>query len=319
MKLTKKTETEVIKVYDTWLNAYINGDVKTYDFFLDDSYHFIGSTNNEEFLNRKDTTKFFEKTADQLAGKTDLKNRIKTIELYEALVFITEFFDAYFLIGKEWTYYGRFRFTSVMRKNKEGWRFIYQHFSMPDSKAQEGETLGAEQISKENQELRDAIKRRTVELDLKNRELEIEAALEKVRSCTMAMQHSDELQETANKLFLEVQALGIPSWSCGFNILSEDKTTCKSWMSSEGKLQQPFTLIFKKEASFIEMYEFFKSDETLLIQELEGDAIKSHYDYMKSLPSLVPIFDDFEKAKTSLIAASENKSYKGNKIQKRFP
>ena len=31
---------------------------------------------------------------------------------------------------------------------------------------------------------------------------------------------------------------------------------------------------FKKEASFIEMYEFFKSDETLLIQELEGDAIK---------------------------------------------
>ena len=121
---------------------------------------------------------------------------------------------------------------------------------MPDSKAQEGETLGAEQISKENQELRDAIKRRTVELDLKNRELEIEAALEKVRSCTMAMQHSDELQETANKLFLEVQALGIPSWSCGFNILSEDKTTCKSWMSSEGKLQQPFTLIFKKGIPF---------------------------------------------------------------------
>ena len=36
MKLTKKTEAEVIKVYDAWLNAYLNGDVKTYDFFLDD-------------------------------------------------------------------------------------------------------------------------------------------------------------------------------------------------------------------------------------------------------------------------------------------
>ena len=83
-----------------------------------------------------------------------------------------------------------------------------------------------DKVNSENLELKEAIKRRTVELDLKNRELEIEAALEKVRSCTMAMQHSDELQETANKLFLEVQALGIPSWSCGFNILSEDKTTC---------------------------------------------------------------------------------------------
>jgi ketosteroid isomerase-like protein len=80
MKLTQKDKNEVIQVYDTWLNSYLNGDVKTYDFYLDDEYHFIGSTNNEEFLNRKDTTKFFKATADQLAGKTDLKNTVRTIE-----------------------------------------------------------------------------------------------------------------------------------------------------------------------------------------------------------------------------------------------
>ncbi|MFH6767988.1 ATP-binding protein [Gaetbulibacter aquiaggeris] len=208
MKLTKKTEAEVIKVYETWLNAYLNGDVKTYDFYLDDSYHFIGSTNNEEFLNRKDTTKFFEKTADQLAGKTDLKNRIKSIELFEGLVFISEFFDAYFLIGNEWTYYGRFRFSSVTRKNKEGWRFIYQHFSMPDSKAQEGESLGTEKISKENQELRDAIKRRTVELEEKNRQLEVETALEKVRAVALSMGQPEDLSNVCEILFKELKSLG---------------------------------------------------------------------------------------------------------------
>ena len=32
MKLTKKTEVEVTKVYDIWLNAYLNGDVKTYGY-----------------------------------------------------------------------------------------------------------------------------------------------------------------------------------------------------------------------------------------------------------------------------------------------
>ena len=43
----------------------------------------------------------------------------------------------------------------------------------------------------------------------KNRELEIEAALETVRSRTMTMQHSDELMEVANLLFLQVRALQI--------------------------------------------------------------------------------------------------------------
>jgi hypothetical protein len=41
--------------------------------------------------------------------------------------------------------------------------------------------------------LKDAIKRRTAELQIKNRELEIEAALEKVRSRSLAMHSANEL------------------------------------------------------------------------------------------------------------------------------
>ena len=169
MKLTKKLEEEVTQVYDTWLNSYLTGDVKTYDYYFDDEYRFIGSTGNEEFLNRKDTTNFFEVTAGQLAGKTDIRNSNKTIELFGELIFITQLLDAWFLNGNEWAYYGRFRFTSVLRKNDDGWRFIYQHFSTPDLKAVEGETIGYEKISAENLELREAVKRRTIELNEKNR------------------------------------------------------------------------------------------------------------------------------------------------------
>ncbi len=232
MKLSKKLEAEVIQVYDTWLNSYLNGDVKTYDYYFDDEYHFIGSTNNEEFLNRKDTTAFFEKTADQLSGKTDLKNRVRKIELFEKLVFITELFDAYFLIGTEWTYYGRFRFTSALRKNKEGWRFIYQHFSMPDSKAQEGETLGAEQVSKENQELRDAIKRRTAELEQKNKELQIEAALERVRVSAMAMDKSEDLTKAVTIVFSELENLGLKTVRCGIGIFNDQTNKVNIWTAS---------------------------------------------------------------------------------------
>jgi len=222
MNLTKKIKTEVLEVYDTWLHSYLNGDVKTYDSFLDEEYHFIGSTGNEEFLNRKASTKFFKDTADQLAGKTDIKNKIRTIEYFDGLVFITEIFDAHFMIKNEWVYYGRFRFTSVLRKKAEGWRFIYQHFSMPDSKAENGETLGGEQVSKENQELKDAIKRRTAELQIKNRELEIEAALERVRSKAMAMHSSEDLAITVDAFFSELAALNVMPHRCGMGIIDAE-------------------------------------------------------------------------------------------------
>ena len=208
MKLTKKQEAEVTKVYNTWLNSYLNGDVKTYDSYLDKDYHFIGSTDNEDFLTRKETTKFFKTTADQLAGKCQIKKNIRIIEKFDDLIFITERFDANFLIEKKWVYYGKFRFSSVMHKKAEGWRFIYQHFSLPDSKAQDGETLGAEQVSKENQELRDAIKRRTAELEIKNKELEIETSLEKVRAVAMGMHKPDDMLGVCKTMYNELKSLG---------------------------------------------------------------------------------------------------------------
>ena len=193
MKPAKKIELEVLEVYDSWLHSYVNGDVPTYNKHLDDDYHFIGSTNNEEFLSRKDTTQFFLETADQFAGKTELRNETKTIEQFGELVFITHVFDAWFLNGKEWVYYSRFRFSSALRKNKDSWRFIYQHFSVPDSKTGDGETIGYEKINEENQELREAIKRRTFELQAKNRELEIEGALGRIRAQAVAMKESSDL------------------------------------------------------------------------------------------------------------------------------
>ncbi len=208
MKLTKKQETNIWQVYDTWLDSYLNGDVTTYDKYLDKDYHFIGSTNNEEFLSKKDTINFFKATADQLAGKTQLRNETKVIEKFEELVFITHLFDAWFLNGTDWNYYGRFRFSNALKKNKEGWCFIYQHFSMPDSKAQEGESIGYDQISAENLQLREAIQRRTVELEAKNRELEIEGALERIRAQAVAMKTSTDLLDIVVTMRNEFTKLG---------------------------------------------------------------------------------------------------------------
>jgi signal transduction histidine kinase len=132
------------------------------------------------------------------------------------------------------------------------------------------------------------------------REAKIEAALEKIRARTMGMQHSDELPEAANLLFLEVQALGIPSWSAGYNILADDKKSAMCWMSSQGAVQKPFQLRLWGEDSFDEMREFILSDQTMLVQELGGKAIEDHYRHMKSFPDLKPTFDEIDEKGLSL-------------------
>src|SRR6056297_653345 len=132
------------------------------------------------------------------------------------------------------------------------------------------------------------------------REAKIEAALEKVRSRTMGMQSSDELPEVANLLFLEVQALGIPAWSCGYNILNDDKKTAAAWMSSEGILQEPFTLRLFGEASFDEQGEFVLGDETMLVQERGGKDLEKMYEHMKSFPDVLPQFENVEAQGLSL-------------------
>ncbi|MBZ0327940.1 MAG: nuclear transport factor 2 family protein [Altibacter sp.] len=208
MKVAKKIEHEVFKVYDTWLHSYLHGDVEIYDSFLDDDYHFIGSAMNEEFLNRRDTTQFFADTGDQFAGKTELRNEIKKIEQFGDLVFITHIFDGWFLNENNWTYYARFRFSSTLRKNKEGWRFIYQHFSIPDAKTDDGGTIGYDKINEENQELREAIQRRTVELESKNRELEVEGALQRIRAEAVAMKESTDLLDIVVTMRNEFTRLG---------------------------------------------------------------------------------------------------------------
>src|ERR1019366_8698090 len=65
------------------------------------------------------------------------------------------------------------------------------------------------------------------------KEAQIQLALERVRARTMAMQHSDELKDAAALLFQQAKALGVPAYSCGYNIWGENEKTFTSWMSTQ--------------------------------------------------------------------------------------
>src|SRR4030095_16306547 len=74
----------------------------------------------------------------------------------------------------------------------------------------------------ENLQLRDTVKRQALELEQKKHELEIEAALERVRSRTMSMQKSDELSDVVIELFNQLSPMGLAK--SGFTLYLVDKT-----------------------------------------------------------------------------------------------
>ncbi len=278
MVLTKQAEKELLLVYNSWWESYLNGDVPTYDSFLDDDFRFVGSTDGEEFLNRIDSTSFFKATAGQFAGKLKLENNKRSIEPLEGFILITDLADTYILDGTDWVYYARFRFTSFLRKTSNGWRFFYQHFSTPDLKADDGETIGLDKITSENLELRNAIKRATVELELKNRDLEIEAALERVRARTMAMHNSSELGGVASLLFEQIRELDIEVWTTGFNVWLDDDNVYEDWITSpKGGFIEPYKVDTTEFPVFIEVREAKQRGDAFFVQYVEGEMLKGMY------------------------------------------
>jgi len=137
-------------------------------------------------------------------------------------------------------------------------------------------------------------------LDLKKaeaqaRESQIEAALERVRSRTMAMQHSDELAEASHLLDKEVRELGIKTWGCAFNIYREHDSL--EWFGNEAGLLPTYTV--PRKGIFKEYYDAGQKGESLLIKEIAGEQCTAHYEFMSTLPVVGDVLKQLKKTNGS--------------------
>ncbi|MEO7523074.1 MAG: hypothetical protein ABIT58_03225, partial [Ferruginibacter sp.] len=114
------------------------------------------------------------------------------------------------------------------------------------------------------------------------KEAQIETALERVRSRTMAMQHSDELADASFVLDSQVRALGIQTRGCAFNIYEENAST--EWFSSGMGAMPAYKT--PREALFLRYYEAGKKGEQIHIEKYEGAVCAAHYEYLCSLPGI---------------------------------
>jgi signal transduction histidine kinase len=283
MKITKNLEKEILAVMDDYWGSYLKGDLQTWASYLPDNYLNIGTTKEEIWSSKKEIVDYTAMVIDQMVGMAEVRNKKTQIFPIAPYFMVHELGDLFIKVEEAWTYYAPARISSVLEKTKDGWKILHQHGSYPDSKTEEGEAFAFDELKAENKKLRDVIQSRTIELEQKNRELEIEAALERVRARTMAMHKSDELLETGALLFKELSKLGVKIFNCGY-VLMDDKAKI-GWNygvnPGDGSIRPLPTGIPQTGTKVLEaITESWKKQEPLLLIELDRQETIEHQTYI---------------------------------------
>src|SRR3972149_3560663 len=112
------------------------------------------------------------------------------------------------------------------------------------------------------------------------REAQIEAALERVRSRTMAMQKSDELLEVVDRIFIALDQLGYNPVDCTIFTLNYQSKLINCWSSlptEEGLSVFDYSLPFKDHPMINEILKYHQENKSYLIYHLK-DEEKVSYD-----------------------------------------
>ena len=100
------------------------------------------------------------------------------------------------------------RLSTILEYHNEKWVVVHWHGSKPEYEKGETDTWHINEWQQRQAELEKQVEEKTADLLIKNRELEIESALERVRTVAMSMSTSDDLLGICEVTFNELLHLG---------------------------------------------------------------------------------------------------------------
>jgi len=114
------------------------------------------------------------------------------------------------------------------------------------------------------------------------REAQIEVALERVRSRTLAMQKSDELAETAAVVFRQLIKLGIAPNRLYISIIKDDSGDIECWVTDEdgSKVSTQFTANINSNHSFHKMYDGWATQKKSITIDMQGKELAEYFHYL---------------------------------------
>ncbi|MDZ4070476.1 MAG: ATP-binding protein [Sediminibacterium sp.] len=197
MALSKDLKEKIISRHIEMFDALLRGDIDVFATWWADDIIIYGTAISEAFTNKQDAIDFYKSTSDQVTGLVRMENRKINVHEQNGYVILTEKLDFHVKLAEEWTFYHHSRLTGVWSEINGDWYVTHIHCSFPDGYAGEGQQINPEQLRSENIKLQAAVEARTAELAQKNRELEIEIALDKIRTRSLSMHQSNEILEVA--------------------------------------------------------------------------------------------------------------------------
>ncbi len=141
-----------------------------------------------------------------------------------------------------------------------------------------------------NASLNDRLKAIAIELQSKNRELEVEAALEKVRIRATAMRISSELAETSAVLFQQLNELNIKAIRTGVGIFDDANDAMEIWLTTFSDSQEVIRILDYVNLHIHPVYENIiparKQNNPYAVTILEGEQVRRYYQTMSTYLSL---------------------------------
>jgi len=147
-----------------------------------------------------------------------------------------------------------------------------------------------EKLMDENARLKKQLDDLAIELERKNRELEIEAALDNVRLRAGAMRSSGELGEASAVLFQQLNGLGINAIRTAVGIFDDPNEAMELWLTSYADSGEMMRILYYFNLHIHPVFENIiparQQNEPYALTILSGNEVKSYYQTMSTYLSV---------------------------------
>ena len=186
------------------------------------------------------------------------------------------------------------RISTILEFQDGKWKIIHWHGSKPVEI--EGDTWHKDEWKQKNEALQKLVDEKTLDLENKNYELEIEAALERVRAVAMSMQNSDDLLDVCYVISEQLVKLNVENIrNVQLAIINEQNKTYSNYQFFTAYSKRVFEEVKYEEnpASIALVREMKKSTNSFFIGSIQGNEYIEFRDWRKRFNQFPdPIMDD---------------------------
>lgn len=278
--MTIKNKPQLLIAYNKFVDACLNQiSIDELDMVVVDDIMGYGTARDEKIFSSKETKELISNQAKQGAG---FQMEIETMPVFKKIsaagdytVLVDE--KTITLTGEQGVHSFVMRLTTVMELTDENWKAVHWHASIPQESTSE-DTFHINEWKRKNEELQRLVDEKTAELSNRNKELKIEAALERVRLASMGMRKSEDLHEVIVVVFKQMESLGLVIHSAQIIDDFKNFTIPTCWIAAGGQVYpERIHLPFVKNAFMSRLLTAHKNGESFYSQQLTKQQKDEHF------------------------------------------